>query len=128
MNLNGLSRHYSAFTPEERFVLILQASARDDDAERGRLMQSAPRVQYTSPEHVPYSHAMGELANFTLLELLEAASMCRDAEEVAWAEEQARGKDQQRCRDMVEGWRWLLRMKYEGWSLFCQKLGVPSGL
>src|SRR5437667_8713220 len=77
MNTDGLSRHYDTLSPEERFRLILAASGRNDEAERDRLVNAAPRITLSFHDHWPYSQAFDELALLVYIELLaEAAHYC----------------------------------------------------
>jgi hypothetical protein len=41
---------YERFQPPERLTLLIEAMARDDAAEAGRLRDSCPRVSYSGPE------------------------------------------------------------------------------
>jgi hypothetical protein len=44
---DALSRNYATLTPPERFTLMVEALARDDQAEADRLEQTCPRFTYT---------------------------------------------------------------------------------
>ena len=45
MNTTGLDRLYSRLDPTERYRLLMQAVARGDQAERGRILGSTPKVK-----------------------------------------------------------------------------------
>jgi hypothetical protein len=79
MNANALARHYASLTPEERFRLVLAASARGDEPERGRLVNAGQRLTLTMSDHAPYGQAFFDLALLTFIELLEAAAHYNDA-------------------------------------------------
>jgi hypothetical protein len=83
MNTNTLTKSYDALTPEERFRLILAASARGDEAERDRLAHAGPRLALRMSEHVPFAQAFNELATLVYIELLEMAAFYNDANEAA---------------------------------------------
>jgi hypothetical protein len=79
MNANSLARHYSCFTCEERFRLIMAASGRGDEAERERLVRSGEKLTLTMPDHAPYSLALSELSFLFYIELQEEAARFHDA-------------------------------------------------
>jgi hypothetical protein len=74
MNVNTIARQYARLTPEERFRLILAASARGDEAERDLLVNAGERVTLAMPDHAPYAHAFQEIALLVFIELFEAAA------------------------------------------------------
>jgi hypothetical protein len=74
MNANGISKHYGKLTAEERFRLILAASARGDETERDRLRSAGRRISLSMSDHCPYHDAFGELALLAFIELLDAAA------------------------------------------------------
>jgi hypothetical protein len=74
MNAKAVARHYGSLTPEERFRLILAASARGDEAERDRLANASGRISLSVPDHSPYAHAFQELALLSFIELLDQAA------------------------------------------------------
>jgi hypothetical protein len=79
MNANAIAKGYTSLTPEERFRLILAASARGDDAEAGRLARAGARFTVNLMDHVPYAHAFKELTWLTFIELVEDAAQYLDA-------------------------------------------------
>jgi hypothetical protein len=74
MNANHVAKHYENLTPEERFRLIMAASARGDDAERVRLVKSGKRIKLSTQDHAPYARAFDELASLVFIELLEESA------------------------------------------------------
>ncbi len=74
VNANAVTRHYAVLTPEERFRLILAASGRGDEAERGRLVNAGKRITLVTQDHAPYARAFEELALLVFIELLEDAA------------------------------------------------------
>jgi hypothetical protein len=74
MSVNGISKHYGKLTAEERFRLILAASARGDDIEGDRLLSASRRITLSMSDHCPYHDAFGELALCVFIELSEAAA------------------------------------------------------
>jgi hypothetical protein len=83
VNATALGRHYTRLTPEERFRLILAASGRGDEAERDRLANAGERIDLSLPSHSPFALAFQELSALTFLELVEAAALYADANELA---------------------------------------------
>jgi hypothetical protein len=79
VNAEAVAKHYDQLTPEERFRLILAAGARGDEAEQDRLRTAGQRIKLSMPEHAPYAHAFGELAELTFIELVEDAARYLDA-------------------------------------------------
>jgi hypothetical protein len=74
MNANGVSKQYGKLTADERFRLILAASARGDEAEGDRLRSAGQRITLSMPDHSPYRHAFDVIALLMFIELLEEAA------------------------------------------------------
>jgi hypothetical protein len=89
MNANTLAKHYGGLTPEERFRLILAASARGDEAERNRLARAGSRITLSLRDHAPYAEAFDELALLIFIELLVEAA--RYLEALDWADDASDG-------------------------------------
>jgi hypothetical protein len=79
MSLSTLTRNYGKLTADERFALILNAAARGDDAERERLLATAPRRRLSAAHHNPHVAAFTTLSNAMLLNLLDLAAECVEA-------------------------------------------------
>jgi hypothetical protein len=79
MNANALARNYGQLTPEERFRLILAASARGDDTERDRLAGGAGRIALSMSDHAPFVLAFHDMAASTFMELVDDAGRYFDA-------------------------------------------------
>ncbi|MDB5297926.1 MAG: hypothetical protein JWO31_3909, partial [Phycisphaerales bacterium] len=50
LTTTAAARHYAVLTPAERLVAMLEASARRDHAEAGRLRGACPRLDYAAPD------------------------------------------------------------------------------
>jgi len=79
--LNGrqLAREYEHLSPEERFRLVIEAGARDDDRERERLVAAAPMRPFkiTDPEYMERIDASHYLAVAVALDLGPRAAQLR---------------------------------------------------
>jgi hypothetical protein len=74
VNTNALAKHYGHLTARERLPLIMAAAIRGDEAERQRLMASAPKVRLQVSDHFGLGSALTEVVNLHLLMLLELAA------------------------------------------------------
>jgi hypothetical protein len=139
MNANTIAKNYGNLTPEERFRLILAASGRGDEAERDRLAKSGGRIGFTVSDHWPYAAAFLEVGLHTFMELQEDAALyaeafaCLEAARDLYGEEDAEGTEAEEGEepttqpflDVVLAAGFMLRMKADGWKLFCERLTVP---
>ena len=144
MNVNVVAKNYNHLTPEERFRLILAASGRGDEAEKGRLANAGRRITVSMPDHSPYAHAFNELAHLTFIELLNDAHCYTTA--MTARDDEAEGSEAEGSADKKRGrattakqadlaWAsslglalacgFVLRTKADGWRLFCDRLNVP---
>lgn len=62
MNINNLRKNYDQLTAAERFNLILEAGAREDEQELTALVESAPKVGYNITQHFLRASAADHLA------------------------------------------------------------------
>ena len=144
MNTNGMAKHYNKLTPEERFLLIVAASDRGDEAERKRLVNASKRITFSSVDYSPFIRALQEMAMVVLLDMLEEAAKRDDAfqrlcdaemedyidgknDTPTPAKEEGRTtKDQMFDLYQVQGF--MLQTKAAGWKLFCERMGFsPFG-
>ena len=77
INRNGLGKLYDKLTPEERFRLDVEATARGDERESGKLVDTCPRRAYTAPDHGFSGRwlASGEITRAVCLDLTR--HLCR---------------------------------------------------
>jgi hypothetical protein len=122
MNANVLTKHYARLTPEERFRLIVAASARGDEAEQLRLQHAGQRLILRLPDHSPWSNAFSELSVAVFLDCLEEAAKHRDLFEF-WDDA---GALQDRVFELYLAQGFILRAKIAGWKLFCERLSIPA--
>jgi len=123
MDTQLLARHYDKLTPLERFPLIVAASARQDEAERERLVCSAPRTTWQMPHHWGVVRVFESLASFHFMKLLDlAARYCHAFSAV--------GRRRKKDADALDGWQDAMYLGYEfttylaGWRQFCAELHV----
>jgi hypothetical protein len=112
----GLAQHYDKLTPRERVPLILAASARGDQQERDRLMNSAPRVHYPVPDHFGLAMAFLEVSGQHFMGLLDLVANYFEVLGHAEGWEDAAGK---RMLDVALMLGYLLKVRLAGWRLFC---------
>lgn len=102
MKGKALARKYVKLTAEERFRLIVAASARGDKVERERLMNAGERHVLALKDHVPYSLAFDELSQLIFIELLEEAARYLEALDHADHVHDLFGDDEEEGTDEVE--------------------------
>jgi hypothetical protein len=121
MNTDALAKHYDKLTPRERLPLIMAASARDDEVERGRLVRSAPRVHYSVPNYFGLAQAFNELSLLHLMELLNLAALYFRTFGLADSDDD---KVSERMLDCALLYGYLFKVQLAGWRLFCADFGV----
>jgi hypothetical protein len=155
MSVAALPKLYERLTAEERFKLILSASARGDIEERDRLVGSSKSIELRMRDYAPWAEAFTQLAILTYMELMEAAVSQQDAfhqwleasgklrgaaGEVAEAEEILPSSDEATAArepsadekfemlafDTYMANGFIFKTKVAGWKLFCERLSVPA--
>ncbi len=121
MNTKGVARLYDRLTARERLPLIMAASARHDEPERQRLVQSAPQVHRRVPDHYGLSHALREVSDHHFMELLDLAARYFQAMGVL---------SQHKANDDALDYVLLLGFEFQtlraGWRQFCAEQGIPA--
>jgi hypothetical protein len=146
MKAPTLAKNYSLLTPEERYCLMLAASARGDETERDRLIQASGHITWSLRDYAPFANALTRLDMIVFLDLLEEAARYHDAfddlhrvEPDDEDEEESDGEVNEeelerdwalweRYFDLALASGYVLRAKAEGWKLFCEKLNIPPFL
>ncbi|HTU24919.1 MAG TPA: hypothetical protein VMF30_05955 [Pirellulales bacterium] len=155
MSASTLPKLYERLSAEERFKLILSASARGDAQERDRLVGSSKAIELRMRDYTPWAEAFTQLAFVTYMELMDAAVSQQDAfhqwreasrkakdaaGEVAEAEEKPPSSDEATARrelsadekfemltfDTYLANGFLFKTKVAGWKLFCERMSVPA--
>lgn len=100
---------------------IMSASLRDDEAERMRLVQSAPRSTYTVADYSGLSHANEEVTAWQTMTLLAQAAEYFEAMRVALLADSKADPE----NELLEWGLWngyLFRTHLDGWRAFCADL------
>jgi hypothetical protein len=148
MNLKALTKNYDKLTADERFALISQALARDDQAEADCLASAAPRLSFSVPHTYFHADAFSYVVFVAILELLDAAAFFDNAlEHVAYDDETGDGPNVLPDDDnteqgdgaadvnakplWVQNYRialaagYLLKARFAGWQLWCKRRHLP---
>ena len=130
MNLNGLSRLYDRLTPRERLPLILAASARGDEAELDRLVNSASSKLYRMPDYHGLAEGMELAALLQQTELLDVAAAYwwvggMLAEHEAWTDGEE-DEPSKRLRAVVRMFAYIFTTKLDGWRQFCAESKIDA--
>ena len=130
MNLNGLSRLYDRLTPRERLPLILAASARGDEAELDRLVQSAPSKVFRVPDYFGQAEGVELAALLQQIELLDVAAAYwwvggMLAEHEAWTDGEE-DEISKRLRAVVRMFAYIFTTKLDGWRQFCAESKIDA--
>ena len=120
----ALAGQYDRLAPDERFRLMLAARGRNDEAEEDRLIASARMIPVRMRDLFPHLMAFQTVSMLAFIELLDHAA---DAE-AAWlaaesACENKKGSD--RWARIAQALGYRLRIKWLGWTQFCEELCVP---
>ena len=118
MNTNSASRLYDRLTADERFRLTIEAEARDDEREAGRLAASCPRKVYrmVDGQYADRMRASSEIVSAIILDLAPRLGKLRmieafreflplflgrgmDVAAMAWLDGYAEGRKGRRKRD-----------------------------
>jgi hypothetical protein len=133
MNLNSLVKNYNVLTPDERFALILAAGARGDDAERQRLTSTGMAITLSIRDHAPYVLAFRGIGMLLFLDLLAAGADYEETYDLALlpdtgsadTTEEGGRTAAERLFTYAHYQGFLLKLKIDGWKLFCQRRRIP---
>jgi hypothetical protein len=125
MTTNGLARHYGALTPDERLPLIMAASRRGHEAERQRLIDSAPHSLYKMADCYGRMDTFQTLTLLYWCELLETAGLYLQCCYIADSD---RFDLAERVGAVGSLYGYLYRVRREGWRSFCEGLHLPPDL
>jgi hypothetical protein len=132
MTTDCLARLYDRLTPRERLPLIIAASARGDDADRARLVGSAPTSLFRVPDYYGLADGLRTLAMFHVAEMLDLAARYWRGSGMLTQEEDFRGRagkaERARWFDAERMLGYLLVVNGDGWKRFCSEMRVDGDL
>jgi hypothetical protein len=124
MNANNLAKQYDKLTALERFPLICAAVARNDEAERTRLLQSAPRNSYSVPDYWGVADSFLLLSKLEFMELLNMSASYLEECATAAATKTKRGADPIKPWHPAMAAGFVFRLYLAGWRQFCAGLNI----
>jgi hypothetical protein len=126
MKANGLGKLYDVLAPRERLPLILAASARGDERERSRLMQSARKELYRLPDYHGQAVGLRLLSLVQHVRVLERAThFYRALALLVDPGEEAKGEaSPRRLLGTARLLAYALVIEIDGWRAFCAKLAI----
>lgn len=86
MNLNGVTKairkQYDKLSPGERFTMLLEALARNDDSERAALLETCPRKTYKMTDAAYSNHlsAARQLVDMVIFDVITQAYLMLEVE------------------------------------------------
>lgn len=119
---SNLQKHYGTFSPRERLALIFAAIAREDDAERLALIDSAPVFSYRMADYHGEADAFNLMCLFHIAKQLDNAYM---NSLLALAE----GNDAKQNERLYEAGRisgYVFCVYADAWRAFCEGLGIDA--
>jgi hypothetical protein len=127
---NGLAKLYDRLTPRERLPLILAASARGDEAELDRLVNSAPSKVFRVPDYFGQAEGLELAALLQQIELLDVAAAYwwvggMLAEHEAWTDGEE-DEPSKRLRAVVRMFAYIFTTKLDGWRQFCAESKIDA--
>jgi hypothetical protein len=132
MKADGLAKLYDRLTPRERLPLIVAATARGDEADRARLLASAPASLFRLPDYFGLAEGLRTLALFHVAEMLDLAARFGHAAGMLAQEGDFRGRagKAERARRLGEArmLAHLLVVNADGWTRFCCEMQLDGDL
>jgi hypothetical protein len=117
MKNNGtLQKNYDKLTPRERLALIFAAIARDDEAERRVLLDTAPRALYRLSHHQNAFDVLQLLALSYLVNQLNRACSISTLAHV--------GEENDAAYRAARIGAYLFCVQADAWRAFCGELGI----
>lgn len=130
MNGNGLAKLYDRLTPHERLPLIVAASLRGDDAERDRLVNSAPKHLYKVQDYYWLADGFQSLTLIHLVQMLELSSLYWRASGLLESIDAVYGDKGEKRSDEILGLLRMLAFRYcneaDAWRRFCAGLSIDA--
>ena len=132
MKVDCLAKLYDRLTPRERLPLIVAASARGDEADRARLVASAPTHLFRVPDYYGLAEGLRSLALLHVAHMLDLAARYRHASGLVAQEGDCKGRagqaERARRLDAERMLAYLLVVNAEGWTRFCSEMQLDGDL
>ena len=118
MTTNTLAKRYPSLSADERFSLLLAASATGDEVETNRLATSAPVSNHR------VSHAFGRSLAFVIvssihqMQLLNLTAFFFKATSIA---DSGTGEKDSKCREGARMFGYLMNIHADAWQVFCKR-------
>jgi hypothetical protein len=132
MKTDCLARLYDRLTPRERLALIVAATARGDEADRARLVASAPTHLFRVPDYYGLAEGLRSLALLHVAHMLDLAARYRHASGLVAQEGDCKGRagqaERARRLDAERMLAYLLVVNAEGWTRFCSEMQLDGDL
>jgi hypothetical protein len=129
-NTKALAKLYDCLTPWERVPLIVSASLRGDGAERGRLMDTAPKSFYRLPDYHGLADGLQRLAAYHVMTQLECAVLFWRA--IGLLDQRAllgedKGPPERRMSRVVGMIAYTIATHADAWKQFWAELNLDPG-
>jgi hypothetical protein len=115
---NILAKKYPYLSADERFSLLLAASARGDEVEANRLANAAPPATFKVSDMFGRSLAFVVVSMIHRMELLNLAAHFFKATAIA---DSATGKAAAQCDRAARMFGYLINIHAAGWLEFCER-------
>jgi hypothetical protein len=133
MTTMKLAKLYEHLTPRERLPLLIAAGRRGDEAERERLVRSAPRVGYRLPDYHGLADSMQTALLLHLVERLDLGArfwLLSGLLELVTVDDLPDGEGRaDRIEAAVSTIARRFCVEVDGWAVFCGALNIdPDAL
>lgn len=122
MNTNKIGKTYGLLSARERMPLIEAATLREDEAERERLVSTAPRVQWVLPDYHGVSVALMGVTHLHVIYLLEHLTQYWKAE--AYCAEAMNDAESNIASQVCEYASYRYGVHSVAWLQFCDEMHV----
>ena len=117
-----MTRHYEKLTPRERFSLIVAAGIRGDEADREKLMRSAPKKAFSVPNHRGYAEGFADVGNVYIAQQLDTGVwMWRSLNAIEGDQ-----KEDSRLHQCVAMFASRFLVWRKAWRMLCEEYGVDG--
>lgn len=125
MTTNTLAKKYPLLSGDERFSLLLAASARGDEVEVSRLAESADRASYRVSNLFGRSLAYAIVGMIHRMEFLQLTAFFFKTTAIAESET---GKIEWKLTDAVRMFGYLVNIHADAWMEFCSRENLAPSI